>query len=116
MGHVRTVTVITLNRSNSPASEGPTLGGFYDALVSAVVRPPRFDYDTRLLGPSSFTFGGRRYHPGPVRAISESVTHRFDQKWAFRGPCVGLVGFVSSRFCSELVSNLMGTARLWTND
>jgi pimeloyl-ACP methyl ester carboxylesterase len=38
------------------------LGGFYNALVAAVVRPPRFEYDPRLLGPSSFNFGGRRYH------------------------------------------------------
>lgn len=32
----------------------------YKALVSAVIRPPRFVYDTRLLGPSSFDFAGSR--------------------------------------------------------
>ncbi|KAJ8609641.1 hypothetical protein CTAYLR_006288 [Chrysophaeum taylorii] len=42
------------------------LPGFYDALVSAVVRPPRFNYDSRLLGPSSFRFGGCRFHRDDV--------------------------------------------------
>ncbi|KAJ8599802.1 hypothetical protein CTAYLR_003990 [Chrysophaeum taylorii] len=40
------------------------LGGrptVYKALVSAVVRPPRFTYDTRILGPSSFDFAGCRF-------------------------------------------------------
>ena len=36
-------------RREKPA-QAPLLGGFYDALVAAVVRPPRFEYDPRLLG------------------------------------------------------------------
>ena len=55
----------TVGTSEQMASEGggalgdqPTV---YNALVSAVVRPPRFLYDARLLGPSSFEFGGKRF-------------------------------------------------------
>ena len=56
------------NQSRAAGGDGAddepltAMGGFYDALVMAVVRPPRFEYDARLLGPSSFTFGGKRYH------------------------------------------------------
>ena len=32
----------------------------YNALVSAVIRPPRFLYDCRILGPSSFEFQNKR--------------------------------------------------------
>merc|ERR1712138_327215 len=34
--------------------------GVYNALVSAVIRPPRFLYDCRILGPSSFEFQNKR--------------------------------------------------------
>ncbi|KAJ1458389.1 hypothetical protein M885DRAFT_561604 [Pelagophyceae sp. CCMP2097] len=52
----------TQRASLSPplSSKAPT-SEVYDALVGAVVRPPRFVYDVRLLGPSSFVFGGIRY-------------------------------------------------------
>ena len=59
-------------RREKPAT-APLLGGFYDALVAAVVRPPRFEYDPRLLGPSSFAFGGRRYHRHDVVIENERV-------------------------------------------
>lgn len=49
--------------------------GFYDALVAAVVRPPRFHYETRLLGPSSFKFGGRRYHRHDL-VLANRMGHR----------------------------------------
>lgn len=59
------VAKATVGTSAQMATEGggalgeqPTV---YNALVSAVVRPPRFLYDARLLGPSSFEFGGKRF-------------------------------------------------------
>ena len=53
--------------------------------------------------------------PGPHKGDcrERGVAHRFDQKWAFKGSAVlARVGFVSSLFCSEMVSNVTGTAKL----
>ena len=41
------------------------------------------------------------------------VAHHFDQKFDSEAVS-GRVGFVSSRFCSEIVSNLTGTVKLST--
>ncbi len=78
-------------RREKPA-QAPLLGGFYDALVAAVVRPPRFEYDPRLLGPSSFSFGGRRYHRHDVIIENDRGLRLHGSHWRSceeeRCPCV----------------------------
>jgi hypothetical protein len=78
-------------RREKPA-QAPLLGGFYDALVAAVVRPPRFEYDPRLLGPSSFSFGGRRYHRHDVVIENDRGLRLHGSHWRSceeeRCPCV----------------------------
>lgn len=63
--------------SETEQSEKPhaMTAGFYDALVAAVVRPPRFHYDSRLLGPSSFQFAGKRYHRHDL-VLASRANHR----------------------------------------
>lgn len=62
--HAERVAKATVGTPAALATEGggalgdrPTV---YNALVSAVIRPPRFLYDCRILGPSSFEFNGKR--------------------------------------------------------
>ena len=78
-------------RREKPA-QAPLFGGFYDALVAAVVRPPRFEYDPRLLGPSSFSFGGRRYHRHDVVIENDRGLRLHGSHWRScdeeRCPCV----------------------------
>ena len=42
----------------------------YELLVNAIIRPPRFNYEERLLGPSSFQFCGSRYHRWDMTLLS----------------------------------------------
>uniref|UniRef100_A0A7S3NDZ9 Xaa-Pro dipeptidyl-peptidase-like domain-containing protein n=1 Tax=Aureoumbra lagunensis TaxID=44058 RepID=A0A7S3NDZ9_9STRA len=62
-----------------------TMPGFYDALVSAVVRPPRFKYDPRLLGPSSFRFGGKRFHRRDI-VLCNRRNERIHLSWWYQLP------------------------------
>ena len=55
----------------------------------------------------------RRLRQGHSRAIAESVgSHTVSTKGGHSEAVRGLVDFVSSRFCWEMVSNLTGTAKL----
>lgn len=88
------------NESNEPEKKPRAMPGFYDALVAAVVRPPRFSYDTRLMGPSSFRFGGRRFYRHDVVLANRSGERLHVSRWTLspdlksdvdRAPCVVFV-------------------------
>lgn len=108
--------------------------GFYDALVAAVVRPPRFHYDSRLLGPSSFHFAGKRYHRHDLvlasranhrlhvshwRLIEESDASPEDRSApcivfvhansASRAQCCNYISFVLSLGCSLVAFDCAGS-------
>merc|ERR1711995_239952 len=42
----------------------------YELLVHAIIRPPRFNYEDRLLGPSSFSFCGVRCHRTDITLVN----------------------------------------------
>jgi len=48
----------------------------YESLVHAIIRPPRAQYQMEQLGPSDFTFLGRRYHRDDIELLSSNtMTH-----------------------------------------
>ena len=48
----------------------------YESLVHAIIRPPRAQYQMEQLGPSDFTFFGRRYHRDDIELLSSNtMTH-----------------------------------------
>ena len=46
----------------------------YEQLVHAIIRPPRAQYKMEQLGPSQFTFLGRRYQRDDVELLSSNTT------------------------------------------
>ena len=70
--------------SEEEVAQRPTrasMPGFYDALVCAVVRPPRFYYEARLLGPSSFRFGGHRFHRQDLVLVNRRKERLHVSRW-----------------------------------
>ncbi|KAJ1453208.1 Alpha/Beta hydrolase protein [Pelagophyceae sp. CCMP2097] len=70
----------------APDASGAGMAAFYDALVLAVVRPPRFDYESRLLGPSSFTFCDWRYHRKDAVIVNDRGERLHCSRWHLASP------------------------------
>ena len=61
----------------------------YELLVHAIIRPPRFNYEDRLLGPSSFAFCGLRFHRTDITLINGRGERLMCSHWTPAGAAAG---------------------------